>query len=91
MPLLQDEAAKPRPFSNCLKPESIGPVAVPGALAVQFAEPPPNLLAGGGDSELITFVLIDDKLAEPVDQPLVKEPRRTARTSTCSRMIRNLV
>lgn len=89
--MLEDEAAKPRPFSNCLKPESVGPIAVPGTLAVQLSEPPPDLLAGGGNSELLTFVLIDDELAEPIDQLLVKEPRRTARTSTCSRMIRNLV
>lgn len=91
MPLFEDEAAEPRPFCDCDKAEGVRPVAIACALRVKFLEPEPDLLAGRRNRQLLALVLIDDKLTESVDQPLVKEPRRTARTSTCSRMIRNLV
>ncbi len=89
LPLLEDEAAKPRPFSNCLKPKSIGPIAVAGALAVQFPEPIPDLLTGRRHDNLLAVLLILDQLAEPADELGVKDERRTALTSICSRMIRN--
>ncbi|AUX76413.1 hypothetical protein NXT3_CH01845 [Sinorhizobium fredii] len=82
MPLLEDEAAKPRPFRDCDKAEGIGPVAVAGALRIELLEPKPDLLAGGRDDELPPLLLIDDKLTEPVDQPFVKDARRAAFAST---------
>ena len=91
LPLLEDEAAKPRPFCNCDKAEGVRPVAVAGALCVKFLEPEPDLLAGGRDDELLTLVLIDDEPAEPIDQPFVKDARRAAFASTWSRMILNRV
>lgn len=91
LPLFQDEAAKPRPFCDRDKAEGIGPVAVAGALRVELLKPEPDLLSGSRDDELFPLVLIDDELAEPVDQPFVKELRRAAFASTWSRMILNRV
>ncbi len=82
MPLFQDEAAKPRPFCDCNEAEGVGPVAVAGALRIQFLKPEPDLLAGRRNGQLLALMLIDDKLAKPVDQPLVKELRRAAFAST---------
>ena len=82
LPLLKDEATKPRPFCDCDKAEGVGPVAIAGALRVQFLKPEPNLLAGRRYRQLLALMLIDDKLAEPADQPLVKELRRAAFAST---------
>lgn len=82
LPLFQDEAAEPRPFCDCDEAEGVRPVAVASALRVEFLKPEPDLLAGGRDDERFTLVLIDDELAEPVDQPFVKEARRAAFAST---------
>ncbi|MDP9630090.1 UNVERIFIED_ORG: hypothetical protein J2W85_002151 [Ensifer adhaerens] len=82
LPLFQDEAAKPRPFCDCDEPEGVGPIAVTGALRVEFLKPEPDLLAGRRYRQLLALMLIDDKLAEPVDQLLVKELRRAAFAST---------
>ncbi len=91
LPLFEDEAAKPSPFCDCDEAKGVGPVAVPGALRVEFLKPEPDLLAGSRDNELLTLVLIDDELTEPVDQPFVKDARRAAFASTWSRMILNRV
>lgn len=82
LPLFEDEAAKPRPFCNCDEPEGVRPVAVAGALRVEFLKPEPDLLPGGRYDELLALMLIDYELAEPVDQPFVKELRRAAFAST---------
>lgn len=91
LPLLEDEAAKPRPFCDCDKAKGAGPVAVASALRVELLKPEPDLLAGSRDDELLPLVLIDDKPAEPIDQPFVKDARRAAFASTWSRMILNRV
>lgn len=82
LPLLEDEAAKPRPLCDCDEAKGVGSVAVPGALRIEFLEPEPDLLAGRRNEELFTLVLIDDKPAEPIDQPFVKDARRAAFAST---------
>ncbi|WP_245299023.1 hypothetical protein [Sinorhizobium sp. GL28] len=82
LPLFQDEAAKPRPFCYCDKPESIWPVAIAGALRVELLKPEPDLLTGGRHHQLLALMLIDDEPTKPVDQPFVKELRRAAFAST---------
>lgn len=90
LPLQESDAAEARPLPYCLKSQGIRPEAVAGALAIKLAKPVPNLLTGDRNGNLLAAVLIFNQSAEAGDELLVKELRRTALTSTCSRMIRNL-
>lgn len=74
---------------DSLEPYGIGAVAVARALAVEFPKPVPNLLPGCGNLDLPSLVLIGDQSAEVVCEAGVKERRRTAFASICSRMMRN--
>lgn len=90
LPLPKRNAAKARPLGDSLKPYRIRTETIPGALTVEFAEPVPDLLPCHRYRDFLPFVLIDDEPTKPRDQLLVKELRRTALTSTWSRMILNL-
>ncbi|WP_261338666.1 hypothetical protein [Rhizobium leguminosarum] len=90
LPLLKCDATQTRPFPDGLEPDGIGTETIPGALAIELTKPIPNLLTGNRDGYLLAVVLIFNQSAEAGGELLVKELRRTARTSTCSRMMRNL-
>ncbi|WP_261331097.1 hypothetical protein [Rhizobium leguminosarum] len=90
LPLQESDAAEARPLPYCLKAQSVRSEPVAGSLAIKLAKPIPNLLTGDRDGNLLAVVLILNQSAEAGDELLVKELRRTALTSTCSRMILNL-
>lgn len=87
--MLEPDFAQRCPVVDRGETYGICAIAVARALAVEFPKPVPNLLTGCGNLDLAAFVLIDNEQAELADQALVKETRRTAFASICSRMIRN--